>query len=117
MSNQNSRFITYPSTVEKLRHTVLIIDIKPADFVALTEFLQKSAQDFDVYLYDGTSHDLEWLNHVSKSCDVVLIDDVSQVKITPEDTNVRYGLGLEYQTPYGYFTKLVDKIAPISVLS
>jgi hypothetical protein len=43
----------------------------------------------------------------------VLIDNASQVKITPEDTNIRYGEGLEYQTPYGYFTKLVDKAVEI----
>jgi hypothetical protein len=115
MSNQKSRFITYPSTVEKLRHTVLVIDIKPADFIVLTEFLQKSEEDFDVYLYDGTSHDLEWLNHVSKECDDILIDNTSQVTISPSDTNVRYGEGLEYQTPYGYFTKLVDKTVEITV--
>jgi hypothetical protein len=115
MSNQKSRFITYPSTVEKTCHTVLVIDIKPADFVVLTEFLQKAEQDFDVYLYDGASHDLEWLNHVSKECDDVLIDNASQVKISPEDTNIRYGEGLEYQTPYGYFTKLVDKTVEITV--
>ena len=115
MSNQKSRFITYPSTVEKTRHTALIIDIKPVDFIVLTEFLQKSQQDFDVYLYDGTSHDLEWLNHVSKDCDDILIDDASEVKISPDSTNIRYGLGLEYQTPHGYFTKLVDKTAEISV--
>ena len=115
MTNQKTRYITYPSTVEKERYTALIVDIKPADFIVLTGFLQKSEQDFDVYLYDGKSHDLEWLNHVSKSCDVVLIDNASQVKITPEDTNIRYGVGLGYQTPYGYFTKLVDKNAEISV--
>ena len=115
MINQKSRFITYPSTVEKTRHTVLVIDIKPADFIVLTEFLQKAEQDFDVYLYDGASHDLEWLNHVSQQCDDVLIDNGSQVNITPADTNVRYGTGLEYQTPYGYFTKLVDSFAETSV--
>ena len=115
MTNQKTRYITYPSTVEKERYTVLIVDIKPADFIVLTEFLQKSEQDFDVYLYEGATHDLEWLNNVSKECDVVLIDNASQVKITPEDTNIRYGVGLGYQTPYGYFTKLVDKNAEISV--
>ena len=115
MTNQKSRFITYPSTVEKTRYTALIIDIKPADFIVLTEFLQTNDMDFDVYLYDGSSHDLEWLNHISKDCDIILIDHASQVKITPEDTNVRYGPGLEYQTPYGYFTKLVDKMNEIAV--
>ena len=115
MSNQKTRYITYPSTVTKEQHTVLIIDIKPADFIVLTEFLQNTTNNFDVYLYDGKSHDLEWLNYVTKDCDDVLIDNSSQVKITPEDTNVRYGPGLEYQTPYSYFTKLVDKNLEISV--
>lgn len=115
MTNQNSRFITYPSTVDKVRKTVMIIDIKPADFIVLNEFLQTSTNDFDVYLYDGESHDLEWLNHVTKDCDHVLIDDASQVRITPESTNVRYGTGLEYQTPYGYFTKLIDTVDEVSV--
>jgi hypothetical protein len=115
MSNQNSRFITYPSTVEKTRYTALIIDIKPADFIVLTEFLQACDRDFDVYLYDGTNHDLEWLNHVSQNCDAILIDQSSQVTITPTDTNIRYGVGSEYQTPYGYFTKLVDKTVEITV--
>ena len=115
MTNQNSRFITYPSTVDKVRDTAIIIDIKPADFIVLNEFLQNSAHDFDVYLYDGASHDLEWLNHVTKDCDHVLIDDASQVSITPESTNVRYGQGREYQTPYGYFTKLVDSKPEVSV--
>lgn len=115
MTNQNSRFITYPSTVEKVRYTAIIIDIKPADFIVLTDFLRANVNDFDVYLYDGETHDLEWLNHVTKDCDIVLIDDSSQVRITPVDTNIRYGQGLEYQTPYGYFTKLVDSRAETSV--
>jgi hypothetical protein len=115
MTNQKSRFITYPSTVDKIRYTAIVIDIKPADFIVLTEFLQNDPNDFDVYLYDGASHDLEWLNHVSKDCDVILIDDASQVSITPKSTNIRYGLGLEYQTPYSYFTKLVDDFAELSV--
>ena len=115
MVNQKTRYITYPDTVAKERHTVLIIDIKPADFIVLTEFLQNISSDFDIYLYDGKSHDLEWLNYVSQMCDVVLIDDTSQVKITPESTNIRYGVGLSYQTPYGYFTKLVDDLAEASV--
>jgi|688.fasta_scaffold405477_4 hypothetical protein len=115
MINQNSRFITYPSTVDKIRDTVIVIDIKPADFIVLTDFLKSTDSDFDVYLYDGESHDLEWLNHVTKDCDHVLIDDASQVRISPESTNVRYGPGLEYQTPYGYFTKLVDDLAELSV--
>ena len=115
MHNQNTRYITYPSIVEKQRHTVLIIDIKPADFIVLTEFLQACDRDFDVYLYESADHDLEWLNHVSQNCDAILIDQSSQVTIIPTDTNTRYGVRLEYQTPYGYFTKLVDEMNEIAV--
>jgi hypothetical protein len=115
MTNQKSRFITYPSTVEKIRYTVLIIDIKPSDFVALTEFLKANENDFDVYLYDGKSHDLEWLNYVSQYCDDVLIDDSSQVKISPADTNIRYGDNFDYKTPVNYFSKIVDKLPEINV--
>ena len=116
MENQNNRLITYPSTVEKTdHHTVVLIDCDTRDFSDLLLFLKTSKTNFDVYTYRGDMHDLEWLNNVSKECDVVLIDNASQVKITPEDTNIRYGVGLGYQTPYGYFTKLVDKNAEISV--
>jgi hypothetical protein len=48
MINQNSRFITYPSTVDKIRDTVIVIDIKPADFIVLTDFLKSTDSDFDV---------------------------------------------------------------------
>lgn len=115
MTNQNSRFITYPSTVDKVRETAIVIDIKPADFIVLTDFLKTTSKDYDIYLYDGESHDLEWLNYVTQDCDHVLIDDTSQVRITPDSTNVRYGAGLEYQTPYGYFAKLIDTVDAVSV--
>ena len=83
MDEQLSRFITYPSTVEKSNnHTVILIDATAEELVRLERFLKISTVDFDVYLYRGEDYDLEWLNYVHKSADHVLINDGSQVSVT-----------------------------------
>jgi hypothetical protein len=80
---QLSRFITYPSVVEKsTNHTVILIDATAMQLARLERFLKISKVDFDVYLYKGEDYDLEWLNHVHKLADHVLINDVSQVSVT-----------------------------------
>jgi hypothetical protein len=84
MENQQlSRFITYPSVVDKSNnHTVILIDASAEQLIRLERFLKISTVDFDVYLYQGENYDLEWLNYVHKSADHVLINDDSQVKVT-----------------------------------
>lgn len=85
----NSRFITYPSTVESNNnHKVVVIDATEQELGQLERFLQTSRENFDVYLYKGDSYDLEWLNYVSTDSELILINDNSQVKITP--SGVRY---------------------------
>ena len=85
----NSRFITYPSTVESnTNHKVVVIDATEQELGQLERFLQTSQENFDVYLYKGDSYDLEWLNYVSTDSELILINDSSQVKITP--SSVRY---------------------------
>lgn len=85
----NSRFITYPSTVETdTNHKVVLIDASKEELAQLERFLQTSRTNFDVYLYQGDSYDLEWLNYVSTDAELILINDVSQVKITPD--SIRY---------------------------
>ena len=85
----NSRFITYPSTVEaELNHRVVLIDATEQELTQLERFLQTSRENFDVYLYKGDSYDLEWLNYVSTDSELILINDSSQVKITP--SSIRY---------------------------
>lgn len=85
----NSRFITYPSTVEdNSNHKVVLIDASNEELAQLERLLQTSRINFDVYLYQGDSYDLEWLNYVSTDADLILINDSSQVKITPG--GVRY---------------------------
>ncbi len=92
----NSRFITYPSTVEtNSNHRVVLIDATKQELTQLERFLQTSEENFDVYIYPGDSYDLEWLNHVSNDAKLILINDASQVRVTPD--SIRYqGNLLEY---------------------
>jgi len=84
-----SRFVTYPSTVETCsNHRVVLIDATEQEITQLERFLQTSEENFDVYIYSGESYDLEWLNHVSSDAELILINDLSQVKVTP--TGIRY---------------------------
>ena len=99
---QLSRFITYPSVVDKSNnHTVILIDATAEELIRLERFLKTSDINFDVYLYPGHMGDLEWLNYVSQKIDQTLIIDASEVKITP--SSIRYGTNKQYQEPLEYF--------------
>ena len=91
-----SRFVTYPSTVEiNPNHRVVLIDATEQQLTKLERFLQTSEENFDVYIYSGDSYDLEWLNYASTDAELILINDASQVRVTP--TSIRYqGNLLEY---------------------
>jgi len=92
----NSRFITYPSTVEAgLNHRVVVIDATEQEIGQLERFLQTSEENFDVYLYSGEDYDLEWLNYASTDAELILINDASQVRVTPSGTRYQGNL-LEY---------------------
>ena len=95
-----SRFITYPSTVEACsNHRVVLIDATEKDRTQVERFLQTSVENFDVYIYPSDSYDLEWLNHVSTDAELILINDASQVRVTPT--------GIRYQTnPLEHFEKI-----------
>ena len=102
----NSRFITYPSTVDSIsNHRVVVIDALEQELEQLKRFLQTSQENFDVYLYSGTDYDLEWLNYVSHDAELILINDASQVQVTP--------VGIRYQDNLlSYFEQIeLDKIA------
>jgi hypothetical protein len=86
---KNSRFVTYPSTVEiNPNHRVVLIDATEQELTQLERFLQTSEENFDVYIYPSESYDLEWLNYASSDAELILINDASQVRVTP--TGVRY---------------------------
>jgi|694.fasta_scaffold61159_2 hypothetical protein len=87
MSNQlESRFITYPDILEKSpNHTVLLIDADLDDVANLATFCSVSHQNYDIYLYKGTTGDLEWLSHLSSRLDKTFIRDGSTVRATSAD--------------------------------
>ena len=91
-----SRFVTYPSTVEtNSNHQVVLIDATEQELTQLERFLQTSEENFDVYIYPSENYDLEWLNYASTDAELILINDASQVRVTPY--GVRYqGNLLEY---------------------
>ena len=88
-----SRFVTYPSTVENNpNHRVVLIDATKQELTQLERFLQTSEANFDVYIYPSDSYDLEWLNHVSIDAELILINDTSQVRVTPHGVRYRGNL-------------------------
>ncbi len=91
-----SRFVTYPSTVEiNPNHRVVLIDATEQELTQVERFLQTSEENFDVYIYPSDGYDLEWLNYASTDAKLILINDASQVRVTP--TGIRYqGNLLEY---------------------
>lgn len=104
MSNQlESRFITYPDILEKSpNHTVLLIDADLDDVANLATFCSISRQNYDIYLYKGTTGDLEWLNHLSSRLDKIFIRNGSTVRVTAS-TNYNTLTDLK-----DYFTKIDD---------
>lgn len=88
-----SRFITYPSTVElNTNYKVILIDATTEELTQLERFLQTSQTNFDVYLYQGATGDLEWLNYASYDAKLTLIKDSSEVRVTPN--SIRYQINL-----------------------
>lgn len=104
-----SRFVTYPSTVEtNPNHKIVLIDATEQELTQIERFLQTSEQNFDVYVYPGDSYDLEWLNHASTDAELILINDASQVRVTP--------YGVRYQgSPIVHFEKIEQSVVDLSV--
>jgi len=84
----NSRFITYPSTVDDHQYTIVVIDATPTDLAQIVLFCRTSNKNYDIYLYEGDDDDLQWLHHTTSHASKVLINEKSSVTITgyPADT-------------------------------
>ena len=104
-----SRFVTYPSTVEACsNHRVVLIDATEQELTQVERFLQTSEENFDVYIYPSDSYDLEWLNHASTDAELILINDASQIRVTP--------YGVRYQgSPIAHFEKIEQSVVDVNV--
>jgi hypothetical protein len=100
-----SRFITYPTVLDKQgSYTAVIVDCSENDTKALQDWLATdSCNLYDIYFYTGETYDLEWLNSVAGRAEVVLINDVSQVK---SNFAVRYGENLANPNPLHYLKQI-----------
>jgi hypothetical protein len=104
-----SRFVTYPSTVEtNLNHRVVLIDATEQELTQVERFLQTSEKNFDVYIYPSENYDLEWLNHASTDAELILINNASQVRVTPN--------GVRYQgSLIAHFEKIEQSVIDLNV--
>ena len=81
-----------------------MIDVTVEDIERIGYFLKTSESNYDVYLYKGEDHDLEWLNYIVGRADLTLINDTSQVTISHSATR--------YQTnPLQYFEQFETQTA------
>ena len=79
----NSRFITYPSTVEKESNTtIVLVDADMDDIASIGSFCQTSHKNYDIYLYKAATGDLEWLQYLGNRVDQIFIRQGSTVNIT-----------------------------------
>lgn len=103
-SIENSRFITYPSLVDKSsNHTVVIIDASEEDIEDIGLFCKLSDKNYDIYLYRGDLNDLEWLSYISDRADSMLLKDDSKVTTTAK--HQKFGQSSEQTSPLEYFQK------------
>lgn len=103
MNNKNSRLITYPSSVEKKdNHTVLIVDIDDSDIESIGLFCMSSQKDYDIYLYDETINDSNWLSTVSNNADKILLNSISKVNVDNRNI-IKYGKETDCKNPLDYF--------------
>jgi len=101
-----SRFITYPTILEKEgSYTAIVIDCSEQDTADLQNWLATSSRNlYDIYFYNNEVDDLPWLNNANILADVILINDSSRVKASH---GIRYGVGLANTSPL-HFLKQID---------
>jgi hypothetical protein len=101
-----SRYITHPTVLEKspTSYTIVLVDPYELEIKVLTSFLKQCPLNFDVYFYTGETDDLQYLNEITKTADAILINDASEVKVTPDGK--RYGPDLDLTSCIDYFRRV-----------
>ena len=100
----NSQLITYPSRVVKnTNHTVVIVDADVDQLADIGMFCSVSEKNYDIYIYSGKSHDLEWLSGVSTEADYILVNEASEVSIKNVENQTKFGATQNLINPLTYF--------------
>jgi hypothetical protein len=92
----HSNFITPPDLVE----SILIIDATEEEILACAESCKATGKPYNVYFYNYTMKDYNWLSTVIKRVDYTLIAETSDV---PVISSTKYGPGSELKSPADYF--------------
>jgi hypothetical protein len=96
----NSRFITYPSIVEKTNnHTVVLIDANEVDIENVGLFCKVSNKNYDIYLCRSDA-DLAWVSDISVLADMMLINQSNNKNIP---NSIKFGKDCEVVDPLAYF--------------
>jgi hypothetical protein len=98
-----SRFITSPDVLTKTTYTVTLVDPSVDDIERVGLYCKSVDDDYDVYLYNGDSSDLQYLNSISNISDQVLINETSLVTIKGAGNVVQYGPNQQLNNPLDYF--------------
>jgi hypothetical protein len=95
----HSNFITAPDYVEN----ILIIGATADQAAAVADHCRASDKVYNVYFYDSSSNDLDWLNRVAFRVDTVLLQESLLQYRVPNP--VGFGANCELKTPADYFAK------------
>ena len=95
----HSNFITAPDYIEN----ILVIGATGTEAEAIADCCRTSEQAYNVYFYDSSSNDPEWLNRVAFRVDTVLLQETLLEYKVPNP--VGFGPNCKLKTPAEYFTK------------
>lgn len=72
----HSNFITPPDFISEALHTVLLIDPTWQELESIAVLCKTGETDFNVYVYDETMNDIDWLLKAANQADAVIVNTV-----------------------------------------
>jgi hypothetical protein len=70
----HSNFITPPDTTNEAKHTVLLVDPVWSDIQAVAMICKTIGTDFNVYVYDASMNNIDWLTQVAESSAAIIVN-------------------------------------------
>lgn len=120
--NSYSNIVTPPDLVTDSKHTVLLIDAESDDVNSLGLYLKQSTAAFNVYLYNQSMGNLEWMALVGDRAHAIVVNSVengfSEVKEKLIDLPNCYYYGpksfntstRQITTPLDYFAEYIKTL-------
>ena len=70
----NTNFITPPDILADKTHSVLLIDVLDFDVEELMTWTETADESYNIYLYNESMNNTEWLFTVAKQVDAVIVN-------------------------------------------